>query len=45
VWLNFRLDHIDGSQIQLGRPGAAVANIEGDLAFVPYSKYSLAEKK
>ncbi|KIM43099.1 hypothetical protein M413DRAFT_443914 [Hebeloma cylindrosporum] len=31
--------------IQLGRPGAAVANAEGDLAFVPYSKYSLEDKK
>ena len=33
------------SQIQLGRPGTAVANAEGDLAFVSYSKYSFEDKK
>ena len=39
-----RLD-LNDSQIQLGRPGSAVANAEGDLAFVPYSKYSLEDQK
>ncbi|KIY71185.1 alpha/beta-hydrolase [Cylindrobasidium torrendii FP15055 ss-10] len=31
--------------IQLGRPGAGVANSAGDLAFVSYSQYSFEEKK
>jgi hypothetical protein len=32
-------------QIQLGRPGQAVANSVGDLALVPYSKHSFEDKK
>ncbi|CAA7261498.1 unnamed protein product [Cyclocybe aegerita] len=31
--------------IQLGRPGAAIANPTGDLALVLFSKYSIKEKK
>ncbi|PPQ63625.1 hypothetical protein CVT24_004378 [Panaeolus cyanescens] len=31
--------------IQLGRPGAAVANPTGDLAIVPFSQYSLKDSK
>ncbi|KDR80120.1 hypothetical protein GALMADRAFT_1180100 [Galerina marginata CBS 339.88] len=30
--------------IQLGRPGVAVSNEAGDLAFVPYSKFSIEDK-
>lgn len=32
-------------QVQLGRPGAAVANPTGDLAIVPFSQYSLKDRK
>ncbi|TFK40524.1 Alpha/Beta hydrolase protein [Crucibulum laeve] len=31
--------------VGLGRPGVAVANLAGDLAVVPFSKYSFDEKK
>lgn len=31
--------------IQLARPGAGVANSEGDLMIVPVSKYSFNDKK
>ncbi|PPQ67717.1 hypothetical protein CVT25_009323 [Psilocybe cyanescens] len=31
--------------VQLGRPGAAVANDAGDLALVPFSKFSFEDKK
>ncbi|KAF8169251.1 Alpha/Beta hydrolase protein [Pholiota molesta] len=31
--------------VELGRPGAAVANAEGDLALVPFSKFSFADRK
>uniref|UniRef100_A0A8H8CEI2 Dipeptidyl-peptidase V n=1 Tax=Psilocybe cubensis TaxID=181762 RepID=A0A8H8CEI2_PSICU len=31
--------------IQLGRPGAAVANHEADLAFVPFSQFSFEDNK
>ncbi|KAK2465265.1 hypothetical protein APHAL10511_002619 [Amanita phalloides] len=31
--------------IELGRPGSGVANPAGDLALVPYSEYSSAEKE
>jgi hypothetical protein len=31
--------------VELGRPGAGVANHAGDLVLVPYSKYSFEEKK
>ncbi|KAF9561807.1 alpha/beta-hydrolase [Agrocybe pediades] len=31
--------------VQLGRPGAAVSNDVGDLALVPYSKFSFDDKK
>ncbi|KAJ6559073.1 Alpha/Beta hydrolase protein [Mycena vulgaris] len=31
--------------LELGRPGAGVANVPGDLALVPFSKYSFNEKK
>ncbi|KAF9013539.1 alpha/beta-hydrolase [Cyathus striatus] len=31
--------------VELGRPGAAVANLAGDLALVSFSKYSFDEKK
>jgi len=30
--------------IELGRPGVGVANVDGDLALVSFSEYSLAEK-
>ncbi|KAJ7189841.1 Alpha/Beta hydrolase protein [Mycena pura] len=33
------------SLVELGRPGAGVANEPGDLALVPFSKYSLKDKK
>lgn len=32
-------------QVGLGRPGTAVANVAGDLAIIPFSKYSFEEKK
>ncbi|KAF8645180.1 hypothetical protein AX16_008007 [Volvariella volvacea WC 439] len=31
--------------VELGRPGAGVANLGGDLVLVPYSQYSFEEKK
>jgi len=31
--------------VQLGRPGQALANAAGDLALVPFSKFSFEEKK
>ncbi|PFH53996.1 hypothetical protein AMATHDRAFT_53711 [Amanita thiersii Skay4041] len=31
--------------IELGRPGPGVANLAGDLALIPYSKYSLEDKQ
>ncbi|KAJ6585138.1 alpha/beta-hydrolase [Mycena capillaripes] len=31
--------------VELGRPGTGVANEPGDLVLVPYSKYSLKDKK
>jgi hypothetical protein len=31
--------------IELPRPGAATANVAGDLVLTPVSKYSFAEKK
>lgn len=31
--------------VSLGRPGSAIPNVDGDLAFVKYSKYDLEEKK
>lgn len=31
--------------VGLGRPGTAVANVGGDLAIIPFSKYSFEEKK
>lgn len=31
--------------VGLGRPGTAVANVAGDLAIIPFSKYSFEEKK
>jgi hypothetical protein len=31
--------------VELGRPGTAVANLAGDLMLVPFSKYSLQDKK
>ncbi|KAF7365063.1 Dipeptidyl-peptidase 5 [Mycena venus] len=31
--------------VELGRPGAGVANEPGDLVLVPYSKYSFKDKK
>lgn len=33
------------SQVELGRPGVAIANPDGNFALVPYSKYSLKDKK
>ncbi|KAG2010138.1 dipeptidyl-peptidase 5 [Coprinopsis cinerea AmutBmut pab1-1] len=31
--------------VTLGRPGSAIANHDGDLALVPFSKYNLEEKR
>lgn len=31
--------------VELGRPGTGVANHAGDLALVPFSKYSFEDKK
>ncbi|KAJ7442678.1 Alpha/Beta hydrolase protein [Mycena latifolia] len=31
--------------VELGRPGTGVSNEEGDLVLIPYSKFSLEEKK
>jgi len=31
--------------VELGRPGAAVANHAGDLVLIPFSKYSFEKKQ
>lgn len=47
---NFALREADNifspkNLVELGRPGAGVANELGDLVLVPFAKYSLKDKK
>lgn len=43
-WCLSLLPVLTRSQVELGRSGVAVANQNGSLALVPYSKYSFEEK-